>query len=191
MKLKTFLIILTGLFFASNSFSQIFLGGNVSFSHSTQQEETSASKTTSTEFQLNPSIGYYFQDNVVFGIGLGIGSSKSDFSKSTSFFPSIFNRYYFNLTEEFKFYLHTRTGIQWSKYEPDFGANEKTTYFVLGTSPGISYAITPKMSLGVSVGSLGFTSSKTIDSESKETLAKTSYFSLNANYLDFGLSFKL
>lgn len=192
MKLKTFCtIIIVALFIPSLSFSQIFLGGGLSFFQSSQKEESSSSKSTYTEYEINPSFGYFVKDNVVFGIGLGIGGSKDDFNKTTSLSAGIFNRYYFNLAEGFKFYTHTRADVKWSNYYPEYGSDGNTTAFRLRVTPGVSYAITPKMSLDFSVGYIGYTSSKTKDAETEETLEKNSSFGLNVNSISFGLSFKL
>jgi len=102
--------VLTGLVVFSfiTAFSQfnkgrILLGGNSSFSATTEKYKSGNTTTTeskSTSFTFNPQVGYFFIDNFAAGLGLIVdaGSTKYEGTNNKSSFSSFqvapFVRYY-------------------------------------------------------------------------------------------------
>lgn len=92
---------LTG--FSQFNKGRVLLGGNSSFSATTQKYKSGSTTTTlskTTSFTFNPQAGYFFIDNFAAGLGVIVQTTtvkddnSSDKSSSTSFIVAPFVRYY-------------------------------------------------------------------------------------------------
>ncbi len=106
--MRTIIALFIFSFLTSISFSQSVVGqgsysinGNISFSSTTTENRAGSI----SEFTFNPSVGYFFADNLLTGVSVRYYSiSSGDYSNSNyGFGPSL--RYFFDATDNLKPFL--------------------------------------------------------------------------------------
>jgi outer membrane protein len=127
---------------------------NLGFGSDTYKNKSGGTTTTTgkiTSFSLEPSVGYFFMDNLAAGAGLGLSTSsyKSDGgsskSKTSSITLSPFARYYFD-----KLYAQGGFQIGNSKTEITNGSTTQTTKSgISGWSLAGGYAILLNESISI------------------------------------------
>ncbi|MES2544404.1 MAG: outer membrane beta-barrel protein [Bacteroidota bacterium] len=139
----------------------VFIEGSVSFD-STNDKNT---ETKTNDFEVNPKVGYFLNDNFAVGAELSFGSGKTEVAgtetaKTSSLGIGVFGRYYFlNLGERFKTYTEFGFGLT---NEKDDIADVKTTGFGVGAGLGMNYFVTPKMAISFGLSDiLTYNSTKT------------------------------
>jgi hypothetical protein len=182
MKKLSSLILLSGVAFTSHAQAiiksgTIQLGGSVGYSHTTQDSPAFTANGfpitatyTDSQFQIAPSAGFFVADNLAVGINgsyqITHRSTKQSNNglvpdtKPWSLQVGAFVEYYKLLSEQFGFtgtlgagYLRTDLG--------DPNASTSSNGFYASLTPGIIYFPIPKVGIGASIGSIGYSSQQT------------------------------
>jgi len=171
----------------SSAHSQVFLGGtgNVSFQSVDNNNPNGSVKTKS--LILNPRIGFFLSDNVV--AGLELGYENHDYAGYGDYHllsAGLFSRYFFKNHERIRFFgdLSATYGIGQELRTGDkaFDIQE----FRAQLQPGVSFALTPKVHLQLTVGNLQYGVS-TPNGYSNSTKS----FSVSLNRIGAGIWFAL
>ncbi len=100
-------------------------GGNIGFTSSTQKfSGVSDYSFKTSEFQINPGFGYFVINNLAVGVNVSFVSTHTsetnmpgtESNTSTTFATGPFLRYYFNVAEKTKIFIHG--GANWGSYKP-------------------------------------------------------------------------
>ncbi len=135
-----------------------------------------------TGFGITPEFGYFFEDNMAFGIMAGYGYTKTELnggdSKTSTIRINPYLRYFLNQSGNFGFYI--QGGVNY-EYETEAKSNLIGVNFM----PGVSYAISPKFTATATFGNLGYEYFK------QDGLDAANGFGLNLKMssLMFGLSY--
>jgi hypothetical protein len=210
---KIIFTLLIGLMSASFVQAQLdqgtkYLGGNFnlgfgSSSNKVGSETTDGPKTFN--FGITPTLGFFMQDNLMLGLGIGYSSSsmttkgdgvtEPDEQKvSTGMFDiSPFVRYYMMPTEKMGFFVNAGFGVGFGKMKDEVTMGGTTTTdemklsaFSVGVTPGVVFFISEKVAFEATFGGLIYSSSKatyTINDTDFED--KTSDFGLEINPANF------
>lgn len=136
----------------------ILLYGNVNAGSS-----KSAADVKSSNFTINPGIGYQFNDNWTVGANLGFGTAKTgDLTKTNQFAAGPFVRYTENLSNTFAIYTQLQGGFSSSKTTTG-NVEVKSNGFNVGLFPAVFVNVNKNFGLNLSFGGLDFTSSKIKD----------------------------
>jgi hypothetical protein len=174
------------------------LSGNVGYSRTSSESPNNTgsypSKTasTSSQFVVAPSVGFFVADNLAVGISgaYQINQYKNDQTQGTTssgktkqFQIGAFVQYYKMVSEQFGFTGTLGSGYQYIGQQYDYGPASKGVYANL--TPGIVFFPIPKLAIGASIGGLNYTyySTKAPDIFSSSDTYKSSVFGAN-----FGLS---
>ena len=151
----------TSLSFAQTSKSNLMLGGSASYNSYSYEGGSS-----STELNVNPSIGYFVIDNLALGAQLGYNLPSGS---EATIMGGPFVRYYFvSLASNVKLF-----GQADAEFSKTAGASEISTN--IGGSAGLASFISKSTALEVSFG------------YHKNTLAKLSQFGVNVGFqIHFG-----
>jgi Outer membrane protein beta-barrel domain len=179
-KIAAFLFI---SFSAISSFSQTgkgnwLVGGIMSFNSSNEHDNIStAPDYKSSVFQIAPDFGYFFINNLAGGLDIqysSIHSSESvNSSTSSSFSAGPFARYYFNLSNTAKIFVHGNIAWGSQKYSADAPASSVMSY---GFKAGPAFFLSPHVALEIAAG---YQSMKTTDTYIGNT---TTGFTINAGF---------
>jgi len=170
----------------------VFVEGNLGFGTA---KDNNAKKST-TNFALNPSVGYFISDKVALGVELGFESDNekingTETDKNSQFGAGAFLRYYFlDLGKRFKTY--TNVGVGFASRTQGLAEN-KTSGFVADLSVGVNYFLTEKIAINAVVGNdiLNYTSAKPKNGESvNQFTANLNVFDNFFNEAKFGLTFR-
>ena len=144
-KLFLSLALLGGVVFSSQAQTEkgkFIVGGNVSYN--TTKSDLDGAKA-SHEFSIVPNIGYFVNDNIAIGTGIGYESAKAstpgDFGKTESFVVSPFGRYYVPVADKFHFFGQLSVPMAFGNtkaLDADLEVGEKT-----GSSTSIGVAVSP------------------------------------------------
>ena len=150
-------------------------------------------------FGVSSSAGYFVNNNIVVGLGLGYGTQNTiytlnnDLVKLNSFSGQIFGRYYFTPLKQFSFFTQLSVNASTANQELNQGSmvfNNMGRQNSFGTVAGlgINYFLNKNFSIESSVGALSYFSSK-YDNPSIE---RESGFNLNLSMSDirFGLNYR-
>jgi len=132
-----------------------FIGGGVSFgdSRSTGGDTSySYNNPHSSSFNITPSISWAVKDNLVFGVILGYGHSKTDYAaanspanKQNSYTAGVFLRKYKPVGQGFNLFLQNNLNFNYSKTTNNGGQQYETTGTTWGPSfglaPGVAYRL--------------------------------------------------
>ncbi|HTR30003.1 MAG TPA: hypothetical protein VMH27_12085 [Puia sp.] len=136
----------------------ILLGGDLDVggsSYQTSNNGVAIPKSTTTYVSLYPSIGLAVQNNLVLGLNLGIGYTKSPETKQNDYESGVFLRKYKNLGSRFYFFADGHLTFTYYKYIlNDTGSNliyqnSNTAAIGLGFSPGVAYSLSHRWQLEV------------------------------------------
>ncbi|MBB6611715.1 outer membrane beta-barrel protein [Pontibacter sp. Tf4] len=191
--------------FAQTGSGTIVLSGSVGYSKTTQDDNASQ-EVDQTTFNLSPSVGYFIQDGLELGIGLGFnqtsngilvpdGWGMSEYEMKTNLFS--FNPYirkYFMVSDKVAFTGSATAGFSTgsSSISLDGGREYKSEVsgFQVAVVPGLSFFPTEKIGITAAFGSLGYSelSSKPEEGDDKTT-SSTVGLNLNASTLSIGFSY--
>ena len=108
-----------------------------------------------TMIGIAPEIGYFFSDNMVFGLGIGL-TSLGDSALGTNFGLNPYVRYIACTVNNFSLYAQADL-----KYASN--GKLKNDYFSFGVIPGIAYSFNDKFAMNCGIGFLGYEKSKVND----------------------------
>lgn len=171
-------MLVSQLTYSQTSKGNWMTGGSLFFSNS--ETETIAQaitlETSTLNINVNASGAYFIIDKLAVGAGLGYSYSAytnnyeplelTDHYKLLA--AEINSRYYFVDEQVFKLWAGFGCRMGWGQYDDYYTTsdgngfyfenvnNDKTQTFSLGIGPGIAVMITPKLSLDVYLGSLGY-----------------------------------
>ena len=189
LTLVCFLIVTFGVM-AQTGQGTVALGGNISFTASTQETSTEDQKTTQVQFV--PSAGYFVADNLMVGLHLGLSSSKTkqgnSETKSSEFAVGPFARYYM-FTSNDKFAFTGETGLLFgsTKYTPTTGNESKGSSIYFYISPGFTYFLSDHWGLDFQLQGISFTSS---DPNKDTDNDKNNSFTIGAEFFNPSLGFR-
>jgi hypothetical protein len=137
-------------------------------------------------FSFSPAIGHFYRNNRLAGLQLYFGGSYVDgYPAYNSVGGSLFLRQYAQLGKsDFFVYAHERAGLTFgrsSSYFPQGYVRTKSTVVFAGVSPGMSYAVSKRLLIDLSlpdVLSLQYERSKPTDKSVTEA-GKTSSFGIS------------
>ncbi len=146
MKQKTIFLFVLALFLPLFLFSQTnkgdqLIGGSVSLSIQ------SVDDNNFVNMLINPNLGFFFLDDLAAGGSLGLSYSKSgEFYSTFSLSIGPFARYYFEMSEKAKAFVHLNLliGTTATKY-----GDEKDSDMLsgMGIGPGVSFFLTPQVAI--------------------------------------------
>lgn len=148
-----------------------------------------------TNFNFQPSVGYFVSDNIALSGGLIIGSSNTDApaptftSDNTRFGGSIGASYFFTPSNRFSFLLSLQGTYEHVKAEvsnlPD---DIKINTFGVAFTPGVNYFLSENFALTATVGALSYVTSKQ-DTAGAERLSQFG-LNLDLSNIGFGATYK-
>ncbi len=191
------------------------LGGDLSFRFADSDESTQTrfSESENSSIAVFPNVGYAVGKNLITGLSLGYGYSKTESLNAQDGFEEFrgsgdrhtwtiapYVRKFFPIGKKAAFYAQAEAGYSRSKAENEddntnLTLNETTskTYF-FGLRPGLSYFVSNSLALETRLGFLGYTKTD-VDFESDtgtpEGSASTDSieFSLDSSNIFFGLTY--
>lgn len=158
-----------------------FIGGTFSI---TSRVSTGS---TSSNFSINPSVGYLVSEKVAVGVQLGYSylESKNDnltFDyKSSAFSVGLLARRYFSISDKCLFSINGLVNFQrGTETNSPNSIETKTQNYQLGVSiqPGFIFFPSPKWGLEARIGSLGYNYSKNLSTDYDQSSFNLSYGSL-------------
>ena len=193
------------LFFLSLSSSaqiakgSVSLGGSVGFGHASQDRNSSPGDGKSNYFNFSPAIGKAIRENLIAGITLNYGKSKSENFEpyvnytSRNYGAGLFIRRFYPIASHFYFFNQADLGYQYTKSENEFSAPyynfSKSKGISLGIQPGLSYNVTKAFYLEMGFNNLLQISYVVAEermrtSPNPEIYRKTKSFSLNSSLIN-------
>ncbi len=210
ISLAALLLSLTG--FAQQRKGQWLAGGGIEFNSRTSTVTNSNAENKSSQFSVNPKVGYFFADRWAVGLAPGISfqnhEDSTQTSKGRSYNVGAFVRYYQPIGEKLALFGELN-GISYGAGSNDqtyknTPVSQKNAYRSFGIGafirPGIVYFITPKIGLETSFGglNLGYFNStnrnetRNVFTTKSETTTNGFTASLNFNYqFNLGVLFYL
>jgi len=175
------------------------IGGatNIGFSSqkiTTKSGDYSVDGQKSTNFNINPTVGYFVIDNLAVGLNLGYEVEKYDEYRSidqrfkvtnTTFtaMPSL--TYFFDADSKAFPYISAGAGYAVTNAKTDTYEPYKINYFVWGAKAGLAYFITPSIGidLGLSYQQLSTTFNETNGSPENKVIFKNLGASIGFNFV--------
>jgi len=160
----------------------VWVGGSIGYNESKQEPfGSNASPVKSNTFTINPAIGTVVKDNLVVGINLLYGHTKSENdgtleTKSNTYGAGVFVRRYFPVISRLYIFgdanaafSSTKTDRTMPNYSnppasPTIKTTAKSWIGSVGITPGIAFAVSKKFQLETSLNNLlsvAYTSTKT------------------------------
>ncbi len=175
----------------------VFVGGGFNLS-TNKIKETYNSDTQEGDktlsFSFFPKVGYFINNNIALGVGLGISTYKVT-TPSTTYDPEEvytenswafgpFARYYYARTGNFSFFGEGIIGFGGGKSKNTIGSNTtegpKLFTIAVGVSPALSYNLSDKVSLEAKLGGITYSSaSSTSEYNTDEHKVTSSGIGLN------------
>lgn len=189
-KLLLSLVAVSALAFSTQAQTEkgkIMLGGNLAFD--SYKSDADGSKAN-TSFSVVPSAGYFVDDNLAIGTGVGYSYSKNIGTvENQAFVVSPFGRYYANLSDSFKFFGQLAVPMEFGNSKDvnasgDVGAKiGSSTKIGVALSPGFAFFPTSKIGIEFALNGLSYTNYK-IDDADGNNVKGSGYDSVN-----FGTNF--
>lgn len=154
--------------------AQIYAGGSVGF------QTVSHDGNSTTAFTLKPEVGYNLNEDWAIGMAFGYSEKGKDESKVKTFIINPYVRYNAVKLDKVTLFLDGAFEYKNTKFD-----NYKENEWGLGVKPGISVALTDKLSMVSHMGFIGYKSSKPDFDGAKAT--NTFGVDVDASHLDFGL----
>jgi outer membrane protein len=181
--------------------AQTFIGGSFSFDKDggvtkttpTNGTTTTTDNTKTTDFSMNPQLGFFMSEKIAAGIGINFGHEKSIFPNSNedvinSFGIAPFMRYYFADFNNFRMFATTTLGFNTSSEKNTVSGTTtdgpKINTIGLSIQPSVSYAASEKIHLeaGLNFMNFGFSTSATkTENPAGETVVRNNSFDLGFN----------
>ncbi|MFD1628816.1 outer membrane beta-barrel protein [Pseudopedobacter beijingensis] len=186
-KLLLSIAVLSGLAFTTQAQTEkgnFILGGSVGFNTS----KVDGASKSDVDFNVVPNIGYFLNDNIAIGTGVGYKYAKSVTLKEQgeAFVVAPFGRYYVNLSDQFKFYGQLSVPMEFGTAKfvdanGDTGAKLGTaTNIGVNVAPGFAFFPTKRIGIEFSVAGLSY-DNKQLKDEATGAKLKTNSFGLNAD----------
>ncbi|PST83484.1 hypothetical protein C7T94_13060 [Pedobacter yulinensis] len=186
-KLLLSLVAVAGLTYGASAQTEqgkVILGGNVSF-NSTKAEGAPKSDVS---FQVVPSIGYFVDNNIAIGTGVGYSYSKQiGDTEDQAFVVAPFARYYTDLSGQFKFFGQLSVPMAFGSAKDVDAAGEvgpklgTTTNIGVALSPGFAFFPTKSVGIEFSVQGLSWENEQ-LKAEGSGAKSTTNSFSVNGNF---------
>ncbi|SIO48473.1 outer membrane beta-barrel protein [Chitinophaga niabensis] len=144
----------------------ILLGGTVGVGTSSLKTEGVDGKSSATNFEISPKVGYAVNDKWVVGVfaNTAFNNAKSITdvkTKSTSIAPGIFVRNYHNLGEsKFAFFGEANVSYGFGQTKVADTKTGKYTIIDANVVPGIAYFVTKRFNIEGVFGGINFASRK-------------------------------
>lgn len=201
-KLVLSLIAVSALAFSTQAQTEkgnFMIGGNVGFN----SEKTDGAEKADLSLSLVPSVGYFIDNNLAIGTGIGYQFDKSynataiNSVKTQAFVVSPYARYYAG-SEQFKFFGQLSVPMSFgnTKVSTDSGNN----YFKTGNnnsigvalSPGIAFFPSKKVGIEFSVNGISY-NDNTLENRNGEVITGNKNFNIGANFFSpkIGVQFYL
>ena len=160
----------------------VSLGGNIGYSRTSGKSSSSnpsgttfTAETSTSQFTLAPSVGYFVADNLSIGLSLSYqaynryyttytpaqGTQRPQLEPTTLFRIGVYGQYYKMLSEQFGFTGTLGAGYQ-TQHDYAYTGQGGTTIselkgsgYYAALTPGIVFFPIPKLGLTASIGSLG------------------------------------
>jgi hypothetical protein len=165
-----------------------YISGGVGFS----QAKTGSASTSN--YAISPNYGYFVTNNIAVGVGLGFGGSTAKNAAgvktvdASALSAGVFARYYTTPAKAFSFFGNL--GVNYTSGTDKIPATDvKTTGFGIAIAPGISYFVSNRLAIESTIGSLGYSTSKTDVTGAVST--NNLGLNLNLSSISFGLVYKL
>lgn len=165
-------------------------GGGVAF-------EGNKEGARSSGWQINPSIGYQFNDNWTVGLNLGVGGDRQEtaaesdnYSKGSNFLAGVFLRYTKNVSPIFDIYGQANLSYLHTKNNP-YDANDndddatKQNGFQIDVMPAVAVNVKNGFKLNFAFGGIGFRTMK-VDVDGAE--ASNKFFLNFGQHWNIGIS---
>lgn len=170
--------------------AQLYVGGSLGMDFSKSKDKfgsTTVEGDKVVAFDITPSVGFMFADNMGAGIDFGFGITNTTTpandpqpeikTKESAWAIAPYFRYVFAEVDNFKFYCDAKLGLGGgkSKQTADGTTVEgpKVTYLGVGIVPGMAYMLTDNISMNCTLNVLALsfeqTKSKLDDNSSTET----------------------
>jgi len=187
-------------------------GGSLFLSSTSTESNSIIGKLTTVDndFSINAIGAYFITDNLATGVGLGWAYSAStnnyeplevtDFN--TTFTVEALARYYYYDNEVFQLWVGAGLRFGFGSYDNHFAELDSTGTYAennqidklttnsIGIGPGAAIKLTPKLSLDIYLGSLGYTTYNFKSEDSSYDYKATSFgFSFAQNF-GFGLVYR-
>lgn len=185
-KLLLSIAVLSGLAFTTQAQTEkgnFILGGSVGFNTS----KVDGASKSDVDFNVVPNIGYFLNDNIAIGTGVGYKYNKEIGHQQTeAFVVAPFGRYYVNLSDQFKFYGQLSVPMEFGTAKlvnanGDTGAKLGTTTNIgVNVAPGFAFFPTKRIGIEFSVAGLSY-DNKQLKDEATGAKVKTNSFGLNAD----------
>src|SRR5690554_4813314 len=156
-KLILSIALLSGIAFTTQAQTEkgkFIIGGNVSY-NSVKTDADGAK--ASHDFSIVPNVGYFVNDNIAIGTGIGFETSKassaSQFGKTDAFVIAPFGRHYVPVAEKFQFFSQLSVPMAFGTtkaIDGDLEVGDKTgssTSIGVALSPGFAYY--PSKKIGI------------------------------------------
>lgn len=189
-KLLLSLIAVSAMAFSTQAQTEkgkIMLGGNLAFD--SYKSDADGSKAN-TSFSVVPSVGYFVDNNVAIGTGVGYSYAKTIGTlENQAFVVSPFGRYYANLSDSFKFFGQLAVPMEFGSSKSvdatgDVGSKVgSSTKIQVALSPGFAFFPTSKIGIEFALNGLSYTNFKQ-ENANGDQIKGSGYDSIN-----FGTNF--
>lgn len=189
-KLLLSLVAVSALAFSTQAQTEkgkFMLGGNVSFDSKKTDADNAKSNTS---FRIVPSVGYFVDNNIAVGTGIGYAYDKTiGGTQNQAFVVSPFGRYYANLSESFKFFGQLAVPMAFGsakKVDNEGNVGDKigsSTEIGVALSPGFAFFPTKRIGIEFSVNGLSYNNYRIEDADGNKVKgAGSDEFSFGANF---------
>lgn len=193
----------TGVY--AQSAGDIYTGGALQFSTSSQKQKTDDSETdlsSSFSYTVLPNAGYFLKENIAIGVGIGItGSSNTNptvdperTSKSTRFVFSPHARYYLSLSDNLSAIAQGSLTAQFGNSKVEQGNTTSTTSkdrtYGISVNPGLAYQVSDRFAFEIFTGGLSYRSDIGIDPDDSDNRNISNQFSFGPNLNNLTVSIR-
>jgi len=163
---------------------KIMLGGGLTLD--SYNSDVSGASAISN-FRIEPSIGYFFGNNIALGTGVGYSHSDNGGYQNSAFTVSPFARHYTMLSESFRFFGQLSVPMAFGTFNDPYTGNTlqkgKTTSIGVGLAPGFAFFPTKKIGIEVAVSGLTFNKMTAKDNDGNKVDNRSSKtFGIGANF---------
>lgn len=206
MKKVTFIVIvcLVSLpLMAQPAGGKFFIGGHFSLYGTvdkTKNGSTTEKDGSTTYFTLTPLLGYFLNDRIAVGAGIGFDTQIDKNPQSTNYKNTtskmVFNPFgrYYLISGTGGIFAEASMGYSFGKNKnyTDAAVDEENVFgFSALISPGVYYYITPRLALEAKFGWFGFMSEVTNPGNDQKDIHNTFGLDLSPDSFIFGLTFTL
>ncbi len=182
---------------------KFFIGGHFSLYGTvdkTKNGSTTEKDGSTTYFTLTPLLGYFLNDRIAVGAGIGFDTQIDKNPQSTNYKNTtskmVFNPFgrYYLISGTGGIFAEASMGYSFGKNKnyTDAAVDEENVFgFSALISPGVYYYITPRLALEAKFGWFGFMSEVTNPGNDQKDIHNTFGLDLSPDSFIFGLTFTL